>query len=67
MDILIKKADREIRIDESRFPDHVKSYLFEYGVRQRLNDSIASYKADESDPDEMFAHVESVVARLGRA
>ncbi|HEX4500615.1 MAG TPA: hypothetical protein VH187_05495 [Scandinavium sp.] len=64
MEVLIKKCDRAINVDESRVPAHVKAYIAEYGWRQRLNDSIASFKADESDADEMYAHVEGILARF---
>src|SRR5262252_2972780 len=70
MQILIKKAGRPIDVEWSNFPTHVQDHLAEYGVRQKLNDSISGYSKDGSasttaaDADEMFAIVEGVLERL---
>jgi hypothetical protein len=63
-DVLIKKCGRSLEVDAGRFSATVQSHIFEYGLRQKLNDSIASFKADEADMDEAFEHVQSVVNRL---
>ena len=70
MDIHIKKADSTITVDEAKFPDHVRAHLFEYGVRQKLNDAISQYSSNGSasttkaTPDEMLAVVTSTLDRL---
>jgi hypothetical protein len=46
MDIRIKKADQTISVDETKLPAHVRDHIFEYGLRQKLNDSISGLSRD---------------------
>ena len=70
MQVLIKKAGQSINVEWSNFPTHVQEHLQEYGVRQKLNDSISGYSKNGSETtsaataDEMFAVVEGVLERL---
>lgn len=44
--VRVKKCDADLMVNATRFPSHVRAYLFEYGVRQKLNDSLASFNSD---------------------
>ena len=50
--ILIRKAGKSIDVDESRFSDAVHSFVFAYGIRQVLNDSLSDMKSGAHKPDE---------------
>jgi hypothetical protein len=66
--IMIKKAGREIEIPA--FPVHIQNHIYEYGLKQKLNDAIAGMSLDGSasttkaTPDEIFAVVQALVNRL---
>jgi hypothetical protein len=68
--IPIKKADRSISVDESMLPDHVRAHIFEYGLKQKLNDSVStlsttgSASTTKASPDEIFAAVQATLDRL---
>ena len=68
--IAIKKADRSIDVDESIIPDHVRRHIFEYGLKQKLNDSVSTLSTNGSasttkaSADEIFAAVQATLARL---
>lgn len=49
MEIRIKKADASLSVNEGKLPDHVRTHIFEYGLRQKLNDSLSAYSANGSD------------------
>lgn len=42
----VKKCDADIMVDVGRLPQNVREYLFDYGIRQKLNDSLASFSSD---------------------
>lgn len=44
MQIRIAKMDKEVELDFEALPDAAKSYIIAYGLKQSLNDSIASAK-----------------------
>jgi hypothetical protein len=66
--IMIKKAGREITIPA--FPAHIQNHIYEYGLKQKLNDAISGLSLNGSDsttkatPEEMFAVVQALVDRL---
>lgn len=70
MEIRIKKADATVTVDPTKFPAHVHEHLFEYGVRQKLNDSISQYSrtggpsTTKATAGEMLDHVDDMLARL---
>jgi hypothetical protein len=70
MDIRIKKADATVVVDVKKLNETVGAFLFEYGVRQFINDSISdlsregSKSTTKATSDEMLARVEDTIARL---
>jgi hypothetical protein len=70
MDIRIKKADANVEVDVAMLPGHVKDHIFEYGLRQKLNDSISGLSRDgtasttKATSDEMIASIRETIERL---
>jgi hypothetical protein len=70
MDIRIKKAEATVNVDAVKFPEHVRDHIFEYGLRQKLNDSISGLSRDgtasttKATSEEMVDSVNETLARL---
>jgi len=65
MQILIKKAGQSIDIDRSKFPAHVADHIFEYGIRQKLNDAISGLSKTGSDSTSAATESEMLDAVVG--
>lgn len=70
MEIKVKKAESSVQFDEAKIAANVREFLFGYGVKQFLNDSISSLSREGSKSttkataDEMLASVNETIARL---
>jgi hypothetical protein len=70
MDIRIKKADATVEVQELKFNQATRDFLYNYGVRQFLNDSISdlsregSKSTTKASSDEMLARVNDTIERL---
>lgn len=68
--IAIKKANASVEVDDARLPENSRTHIFEYGLRQKLNDSIASLSREGSatttkaTSEEMMADVQGTLDRL---
>ena len=68
----VKKADVDLMVDVGRLPQNVREYLFDYGIRQKLNDSLASYaetpkpgsQTTKASKAEMLKMVTDLLGRL---
>jgi hypothetical protein len=68
--IMIKKAGREITVNRADMPAHIQDHIWEYGLKQKLNDAISGMSLEgspttaKSTPADMYAAVEALLARL---
>jgi hypothetical protein len=70
MEIKINKANSSVHFEESRIHTDVRDFLFNYGVKQFLNDSISSLSREGSksttkaSSEEMLASINETMERL---
>lgn len=65
MDVFIKKINATVQVDIARMPTPVKEHLFEYGVRQKLADSLSNMAVAKGHTvEEMSFAVGEAIAAL---
>jgi len=65
MDVFIKKINTTVSVDWDRLPAEVQAHLIEYGVRQKLADSLSDMAvAKGHSVEEMAFAINELIARL---
>lgn len=77
MSVNLKKIGQTLTVDPSAFPGNSREHIFAYGLRQLLNDSMSSHKAEDlvtdkakaaarKDADERLANLLAGTLRASR-
>lgn len=61
MSVTLKKISQTLTVNPSAFPDNSREHIFAYGLRQLLNDAMASHKAEDikTDADKAAARADA--------